>query len=82
MNIFRWWSKRAAPKSAAAKLKPVIDKIFPFEAGRDAFAYLESGAHFGKVVVGVGRGKALEKLRYFFSASLRAVQPFSNSSKS
>jgi alcohol dehydrogenase len=39
---------------AAAKLKPVIDKVFSFEAARDAIAYLESGAHFGKVVVRVG----------------------------
>jgi len=39
---------------SAAKLKPVIDKIFPFDAARDAFAHLDRGAHFGKVVV---RGK-------------------------
>jgi NADPH:quinone reductase-like Zn-dependent oxidoreductase len=32
-------------------LKPVIDRVFPFEAARDALAYLESGAHFGKVVI-------------------------------
>jgi NADPH:quinone reductase-like Zn-dependent oxidoreductase len=38
---------------AAAKLKPVIDKVFAFDAAREAFAYLDSGAHFGKVVVRV-----------------------------
>jgi NADPH:quinone reductase-like Zn-dependent oxidoreductase len=38
---------------AAARLKPVIDKVFSFEQARDAFRHLESGAHFGKVVVRV-----------------------------
>ncbi|MGB7791471.1 MAG: zinc-binding dehydrogenase, partial [Terrimicrobiaceae bacterium] len=36
---------------AVNKLKPVIDKIFPFDEAREALAYLESGAHFGKVVL-------------------------------
>lgn len=39
---------------SAAKLKPIVDKAFAFDAAREAFAYLESGAHFGKVVVRVG----------------------------
>jgi len=39
---------------AASKLKPVVDKVFAFDAAREAFAYLDSGAHFGKVVVRVG----------------------------
>jgi NADPH:quinone reductase-like Zn-dependent oxidoreductase len=38
---------------AAARLKPVIDKVFPFDQARDAFRYLESGAHFGKVAIRV-----------------------------
>ena len=38
---------------AAARLKPVIDKVFPFDQAREAFRYLESGAHFGKVVIRV-----------------------------
>jgi NADPH:quinone reductase-like Zn-dependent oxidoreductase len=38
---------------SAARLKPVIDKVFPFDQARDAFRYLESGAHFGKVVIRV-----------------------------
>ena len=38
---------------AAASLKPVIDKVFPFDQAREAFRYLESGAHFGKVVIRV-----------------------------
>jgi NADPH:quinone reductase-like Zn-dependent oxidoreductase len=33
------------------KLKPVIDKIFPFDDTPAAFKYLQSAAHFGKVVI-------------------------------
>ncbi|WP_246793530.1 zinc-dependent alcohol dehydrogenase family protein [Burkholderia perseverans] len=36
-----------------AGIEPVVDRVFPFEAAADAYAYLASGAHFGKVVVGV-----------------------------
>jgi len=32
-------------------LKPVIDKTFEFGEARDAFKYMESGSHFGKIVV-------------------------------
>jgi NADPH:quinone reductase-like Zn-dependent oxidoreductase len=32
-------------------LHPVVDRVFPFEQTRDAYAYLESGAHFGKIVI-------------------------------
>lgn len=32
-------------------LKPVVDKIFEFEEAREALKYMESGAHFGKIVV-------------------------------
>jgi NADPH:quinone reductase-like Zn-dependent oxidoreductase len=35
-------------------VRPVIDRTFPFEAAPDAFRYLESGAHFGKIVITVG----------------------------
>lgn len=34
-------------------IKPVIDRVFPFDQAADAFRYLESGSHFGKVVVKV-----------------------------
>jgi NADPH:quinone reductase-like Zn-dependent oxidoreductase len=33
------------------KLKPVIDRVFPFEEAKSAFEHLRSGAHFGKVVI-------------------------------
>ena len=32
-------------------LRPVVDRVFPFEDLREALAYMESGSHFGKVVV-------------------------------
>ncbi len=35
-------------------LKPVIDRAFAFEEARQAFAHLQSGAHFGKVVISLG----------------------------
>ena len=36
-----------------AKLKPVIDSVFPFDQAADAFRRIESGQHFGKIVVRV-----------------------------
>lgn len=35
----------------AVNLKPVIDKVFEFEDLQDAYRYLESQQHVGKVVV-------------------------------
>jgi NADPH:quinone reductase-like Zn-dependent oxidoreductase len=34
-----------------AKLEPVIDRVFAFEDAPRAFEHLQSGAHFGKVVI-------------------------------
>ena len=39
----------------AHKLKPVIDKVFPFEEAAKAWQWLESGSHFGKVVIRVSK---------------------------
>ena len=36
-----------------AGLAPVIDRVFPFEQALDAYAHLEKGARFGKVVISV-----------------------------
>jgi NADPH:quinone reductase-like Zn-dependent oxidoreductase len=36
------------------ELHPVIDQVFGFEQAADAYRHLESGAHLGKVVIGVG----------------------------
>ncbi|MFJ8001251.1 NAD(P)-dependent alcohol dehydrogenase [Streptomyces sp. NPDC096310] len=35
----------------AHRLRPVIDRVFPFKEALDAAAYMESGSHFGKVVI-------------------------------
>ena len=34
-------------------IHPVIDRVFPFAEAREAYRYLQSGAHFGKVVITV-----------------------------
>lgn len=33
------------------QIRPVIDRVFPFDEAREAYRYLESGAHVGKVVI-------------------------------
>lgn len=33
------------------KLRPIIDRVFDFEEAKAAFAHLEGGSHFGKVVI-------------------------------
>jgi NADPH:quinone reductase-like Zn-dependent oxidoreductase len=33
------------------RLKPVVDRVFPFDELKAALAYLKSGAHFGKVCI-------------------------------
>jgi NADPH:quinone reductase-like Zn-dependent oxidoreductase len=35
----------------AGKLRPVIDRVFPFEDAKAAYRHLQSGQHFGKVVI-------------------------------
>jgi NADPH:quinone reductase-like Zn-dependent oxidoreductase len=36
---------------AAHQLRPVIDRVFPFEQAREALAYAKAGKQFGKVVI-------------------------------
>lgn len=36
---------------AAHQLRPVVDRVFPLEAAAEAFALMERGGHFGKIVV-------------------------------
>lgn len=38
---------------AHARIRPVIDRTFRFDEAREAYAYLESAKHFGKVVIEV-----------------------------
>jgi NADPH:quinone reductase-like Zn-dependent oxidoreductase len=37
----------------AAGLEPVVDRVFPFHQAQEAYRYMESGSHFGKVVIAV-----------------------------
>jgi NADPH:quinone reductase-like Zn-dependent oxidoreductase len=39
---------------AESKLKPAIDRVFPFAAAKAAFMHQAGGSHFGKIVVQVG----------------------------
>jgi NADPH:quinone reductase-like Zn-dependent oxidoreductase len=36
------------------RMRPVIDKTFSFDRVREAFTYMASGAHFGKVAIAIG----------------------------
>lgn len=36
------------------RLKPAVDHVFGFEEAREAFTYLESASHFGKIVIRIG----------------------------
>jgi len=38
---------------ARARMRPVVDRVFPFEQARQAYEHLRSGAHFGKLVIAV-----------------------------
>ncbi len=33
------------------ELRPVVDRVFPFDQAREAMRYMESGMHFGKVCI-------------------------------
>ena len=34
-----------------AQIRPVVDRVFPMDQAVEAYKYLESAAHFGKVVI-------------------------------
>ena len=38
-----------------SKIRPVIDKVFPFGSAPEAYEYMAGGSHFGKVVIRVGK---------------------------
>jgi NADPH:quinone reductase-like Zn-dependent oxidoreductase len=38
---------------AQSKLRPVVDRVFPFDRARDAYSCLARAAHFGKVVISI-----------------------------
>ena len=36
-----------------SQIHPIIDSVFPFEKAEDALRHMESGKHYGKIVVGI-----------------------------
>jgi len=38
---------------AAQQIRPVVDRVFAFDEAPEAYAWLEAGRHFGKVVIRV-----------------------------
>jgi NADPH:quinone reductase-like Zn-dependent oxidoreductase len=36
-----------------ARIEPVVDRVFPFHQAKEAYRHMESGSHFGKVVIAV-----------------------------
>jgi len=40
---------------SVTEIHPVVDRVFPFEQARDAYAHLKRAAHFGKVVIEVSK---------------------------
>jgi NADPH:quinone reductase-like Zn-dependent oxidoreductase len=43
------------PMIADGRIKPVIDKVFPFAQMQAAKAYMESNAHLGKIVLSMAK---------------------------
>jgi NADPH:quinone reductase-like Zn-dependent oxidoreductase len=39
---------------ALHRLRPVVDRVFPFDEAPDAYRHFESRAHFGKVAISHG----------------------------
>ncbi len=39
---------------AINRMKPILDRTFPFEQAKEAFSHVASGAHFGKVAIAIG----------------------------
>jgi NADPH:quinone reductase-like Zn-dependent oxidoreductase len=40
-----------------ARIRPVVDRVFGFDEVGEAFSYMESGSHFGKIVIRVASGE-------------------------
>ena len=46
-------AQRVWPLLAQGSIKPIVDKVFPLAQASQAHAYMESGAHKGKIVLSV-----------------------------
>ena len=38
---------------ATNRMKPVMDRTFPFDQAKEAFSYMASGVHFGKIAISI-----------------------------
>lgn len=47
------FTRDVVPLLANGQVKPIIDRVFPFEQIADAHRYMESNANFGKIVLAV-----------------------------
>jgi len=52
-RIARALRERVWPLLAAGRVRPVIDTRFPLEQAAEAHRRMESGAHFGKILLSV-----------------------------
>ncbi len=43
-----------ADAMSVSRMKPVMDRTFAFDQVKEAFTYMESGAHFGKIAIAIG----------------------------
>ena len=45
--------EQVARFAASTGIDPIVDRVFPFDEVREAYRYMASGSHFGKVVIAV-----------------------------
>ncbi|MGB6976117.1 MAG: NAD(P)H-quinone oxidoreductase [Gammaproteobacteria bacterium] len=51
-RITQRFIQRWLPLLQSGKVRPIIDRVFPFTQVQDAHRYMESSQHFGKIVLG------------------------------
>jgi len=49
----RLFAEQMLPLVASGKLRPLVDRVFPFEQMPAARAHMEANAHLGKIVIAV-----------------------------
>ena len=51
IKLIQDFGEFALPRFASGKIKPVIDKIYPWEAVKEAHDYMEANNNAGKIVL-------------------------------
>lgn len=49
--IARRFRERWLPELAAGRLRPIVDRVFPFAEAAAAHAYMEADRNFGKILL-------------------------------